>query len=567
MVSAFTWQCIGAWQDSQTTDEAVHLTAGRGYWQTGSFALNPEHPPLFKLWAAAPLLLMPQTQVNTSTTTWQSQNQWDIGRDYLYRDGAAYRYSTQSLLFYGRLQMILIWLGLVITLAVFCWRRWGAWPAVVATTTFAYDPTWLGHGHLVTNDVSTAFAYLGTFLALRWLLVGWSRSRLWMFGFIFGIAQVTKFSVAILWVLIPLVLIVGLWLRWPQLTWRRFGHIFMVCVLMTTVVAWLAYGGRWTRIDRDPRIHQLWSERAELVQGQNLNSVPPYTRFFVRLADTSSLTGRLLERAQSFTIPAYWYWRGFFSAASHNVYGHAAYVLGQTSEQGWWYYFPVALSVKIPVISLLLLVLAGGLAVTRPRRWWQSKSMDIWLLAVPPVFFLAWSMGSHINIGVRHIFPTYVFVPLGIAAAVSWLGQRSTRWLNIVGVSVVATTIFVTTLAWPNTIGYGNALAGGTAGLHRVLLDSNLDWNQDIIRLQRWLATHRITNGQIALFGSIPYAEIFAGFNPVPRDWQIAAGLTPSGTIIISAGILYDPNNEFHWLWSYRPTERIGSSILVFTFR
>jgi hypothetical protein len=39
--------------DSFTFDEAYHIGAGAAYVQTGDFPLNPEHPPLVKLWTGA----------------------------------------------------------------------------------------------------------------------------------------------------------------------------------------------------------------------------------------------------------------------------------------------------------------------------------------------------------------------------------------------------------------------------------------------------------------------------------------------------------------------------------
>jgi hypothetical protein len=46
---------IAARLDSFTIDEAWHLTAGVSYARTGDFRMNPEHPPLVKLWVGAAL--------------------------------------------------------------------------------------------------------------------------------------------------------------------------------------------------------------------------------------------------------------------------------------------------------------------------------------------------------------------------------------------------------------------------------------------------------------------------------------------------------------------------------
>ena len=40
---------------SATIDEGPHILAGHRHWQCGDFGINPEHPPLLKLLATAPL--------------------------------------------------------------------------------------------------------------------------------------------------------------------------------------------------------------------------------------------------------------------------------------------------------------------------------------------------------------------------------------------------------------------------------------------------------------------------------------------------------------------------------
>src|SRR6476620_1579210 len=45
-------------RETQTWDEACHIFAGYSYWTHGDFAMNPEHPPLLKLLATAPLLTL-----------------------------------------------------------------------------------------------------------------------------------------------------------------------------------------------------------------------------------------------------------------------------------------------------------------------------------------------------------------------------------------------------------------------------------------------------------------------------------------------------------------------------
>ncbi|MEK7537746.1 MAG: hypothetical protein AAB619_02115 [Patescibacteria group bacterium] len=573
IASAFTWQSIGAWQDSQTTDEAVHLSAGRSYWQTGDYRLNPEHPALFKLWAALPLVLTPEAQLQTDTPIWRSGNQWTIGAEYLYTSPAQARYGSHWLLWLGRLPMIVIWLGLVVTLAVWSWRRWGPWPALAVTAVIAYDPNFLGHGHLVTNDVATSFAYLGTWLILWRFINRPSWSTLGWFSLVFAAAQLTKYSAVILWLLVPFVLALARWYRRPGLTWRWWWRALLALVVVTSVATWTVYGWRVNRIDRDPRITQLWQERQDLVSRDAVDTVPPLIQKFIAWSDPATATGRMFERVQRFSIPGYWYWRGFFSTTSHNYYGHAAYLLGQASTAGWWYYFPVALFVKTPIlllVSVLSLVIINAKRFyrrLRQRAWSRLVPFDFWMLGFPPLIFLGWSMTSHINIGVRHVFPAYVFWPLAVGSLLAVIGRRWPRVRSAVAVTVAVLTVSVATLAWPHTIGYYNGLIGGTAQGHRYVLDSNLDWNQDIWRLRRFLDTQRFPEVHLALFGSIPTETIFPERLNVLGDQEVAAGVRPTGVVVISAGQLYNLDGPFSWLRPLTPRWRIGSSINVYDFR
>src|ERR1044071_969030 len=84
---------------STTIDEPVHLSAGYSYWLTRDFRMNPEHPPLAKLIAAAPLLLI-RPNLNTSSNAWRTASEYQFGTDFIYSNNA------DRLLFWSRLMMI-----------------------------------------------------------------------------------------------------------------------------------------------------------------------------------------------------------------------------------------------------------------------------------------------------------------------------------------------------------------------------------------------------------------------------------------------------------------------------
>ena len=74
---------------SASSDETTHLPAGYTYVRTGDFRLNPQHPPLAKLLAAAPLLaLEPKLELDSKAWTSTPPDEWNFGRHFLYSNDA-----------------------------------------------------------------------------------------------------------------------------------------------------------------------------------------------------------------------------------------------------------------------------------------------------------------------------------------------------------------------------------------------------------------------------------------------------------------------------------------------
>src|SRR5262249_40008172 len=101
-------------------------------------------------------------------------------------------------------------------------------------------------------------------------------------------------------------------------------------------------------------------------------------------------------------LPAPEFFDGISAAIRHNKQGHPAYLLGERSTKGWWYYFPVALSVKTPVAFLIMLLLS-----IRPC-WKHRAKPDFFLPLAFSVGVLLTGMSGNVNIGVRHILPVYM---------------------------------------------------------------------------------------------------------------------------------------------------------------
>jgi Dolichyl-phosphate-mannose-protein mannosyltransferase len=176
---------------SATTDEPVHLAAGYSYWKTHDFRINPEHPPLAKLIAALPLLLL-HPKLDTNDDNWRASAEYPFGFNFLYRNDA------DRLLLWSRVAMVgLAGLGLLVT---FLWARdlFGVPAGFFAAGMYAFSPNLLAHGTLVTTDVPLA---VFTVLTLYFF---WKRKDLYS-GLALGAAMACKYSGVFLPILITVV--------------------------------------------------------------------------------------------------------------------------------------------------------------------------------------------------------------------------------------------------------------------------------------------------------------------------------------------------------------------------
>ena len=67
-------------------------------------------------------------------------------------------------------------------------------------------------------------------------------------------------------------------------------------------------------------------------------------------------------------MPAGAYIGSMINGGAHADRGHAAFLLGERSKGGWWYYFPVVATYKVPLgVAALVLLAIASLFFLRPR--------------------------------------------------------------------------------------------------------------------------------------------------------------------------------------------------------
>jgi hypothetical protein len=251
------------------------------------------------------------------------------------------------------------------------------------------------------------------------------------------------------------------------------------------------------------------------------------------------------------------------------------YLAGQFYNGGKWYYFPVAAFFKAPLATIVAVILALWIGVGALRRGMLKSSEARWAaiaLFVPAAMYAMVAITSNVNIGLRHSFPVYpfVFIGVGLAAARVWPAARGAR----VAIVILAIGLFVeTAAAYPNYINFFSIAVGGPKEGFNLLSDSNLDWGQDLPALAAWQGKNPDSPLYLDYFGrcdpavyGIRYLNLPGGYEYGP-DPQV-----PDGPCVIAVSSTYlrllyayaEPPEWFKMIRDKKPEAVLNGTIYVY---
>ncbi len=505
---------------SHTVDEPGHIAAGMEWLDRRTYTFEPQHPPLARVMTALGPYLAGERSHGNREMPREGFEILNARNDY---DHILALARTGILPFF--------WIA---CLVVYFWGRrcFDSITGLMAVLLFTQLPGILAHSSLATTDMAlTAFVGAALYGTLAWFESP-TLGRALVGGGCLGLAVLCKFST---FAFVPAALLtVGLWYlasERPSLRAmlsdanERLLHV-AIGIAVAAVVIWAGY-----RFSFGPPGGAGWS------------------------------------------VPAPEFYTGIVDLIAHNREGHDNYLLGRHDRAGWWYYFPVALSVKAPLAFLFLAVAGAATAIWRrtPARWPLACSIGILLVAMP----------SHINIGTRHVLPVYIGLAV-VAAAFAVDGLREWRRSPWLAAAIAGSLIWLVAsvgISHPDYLAYFNATAGEEP--ERIIADSDLDWGQDVKRLAKRLRELGATEvamlpqalsgesvdmwvSQLRALGLPPIRKL-DGMTPSP-GWNavFVFALKTHPEWLVRDGSWPPPNAL--WPERIKPRERVGKTALLYYF-
>ena len=514
-------------------DDSMHMPAGYSYLLTRDYRLNQEHPPLIKLISGLGLWRL-HPRFPFESPGWQQASTPRDPEDGMVKIEEAFFETNASqfeqIAFYGRLPVLFVALLLLVAVWWLTRALFGPLASLIAVFLLATEPNIIGNATVVQNDIASALMLVVFVIALRRFLVNGRAKNALVVGCALGVALVTKYS--------------------------------MLVLAPVSVLALLAWA-----------IRQLIHRRCPLSSIILCSSVVFISAYVILIAIYAFHVDRIDGLPP--LLPRYFVY-GVDMVVQDSREGRPAFLLGQVSDTGWWYYFPVAFVLKTAIPFLLASI--GGLVWAAVQVVWRKRYAVLYAL-VPGLGYLAMTMTSHLNIGVRHLLPMFPFAAISGAAFVSALFDFLYQRRRALAVTVLVVAFFpslaIAICAYPNYLTYFSPFAGGGAHGWQTLSDSNVETGQEVKPLAQYLKAR----GQTRVTGIMVGGEFLRFYGVQLNDfpsWEdedddsdepdaVDTDYVAIGAWYLSEVDLTDKQKEIIDVYrQQKPEAMVGDSIFVF---
>ena len=528
---------------SLTFDEGPHLAVGYTTLRTGDFRLQPVHihPPLANLISAAPLLLQDDLPDPTEINGWQANSLSAITDTVIWKYPHPARIATA-----GRTPMLLV--GVLLATLVYKWARimGGQFAGLLAVLFYAFDPNIIAHSSLITTDIVVTLLSTATLLTTTlYLFSSANRKRqpvyLILTGVLLGLTQLSKVSALALIPVVALSIFITSVIRRQKILPAIIHTAFILTAILGIgfLVLWAGYG--------------------------------------FQISQPSGGT---------FPLPASTHWEIYASLSQHYQLGHPAFALGKINSHGWWWYFPLAFLIKTPIPSLLFVftsVTSGAIHLWKKRKWRSDvfKSKHIVLISWVILYGIS-SLFSSVNIGYRHLLPLLPCLYIYSGYILSKIRIRSWKLSSVKQgwASRILAWCFIVSIAWlvigtipgtPSSLEYFNEFAGGSQGGYHFLVDSNIDWGQNLWDLYRWMEKSNVEQVKYAHYSPASPHQYGIKVDFLPPDpraikytpWDPEPGMYVIGATVLQ-GVYTSDINTYAYFRSKTPLKRLGNALFVY---
>jgi len=542
LILLFAAQAFGSlFHKSATVDEVLYIPAGYVYWKSGSYMLNPETPPLPRILCGIPLLLLTNINYDPKEPVAAFNDRYHWSFRFLFFQNAVV---AGKMIFYSRIPTILM--GMALLAAIYAWtsKLFGSMAGLFSLGLAAFEPNLIAHSSLATTDLYTAaMLFFTVFSFWIWRQNPDENKLLLIPGLFLGLALLSKSSA---WLMVP-VLFFLLWIPEGKPPCPPFKNIlrFSVILLLALLVINIVFLFHGVFVDKGELITFMLREKAQKFWFLRIILFP-----FPRLYSFSML------------------WN--LAQSMGGVHPFPFFLNGQYSNTGFWNYFLFAFVLKTPLSFLF--ALAGATIVLLKMR-------QAWFILLPPMFFLFYfSFLNRLDLGLRYVLPIYPFFIVAAGAIVPYV-MKLPRGKILLGV-LVLWSVVATGRIYPHHLAYFNELGGGSDGGYKHLVDSNLDWGQDLVELKSFLKKYGIDRIRLSYYGmSDPsYYGINYQYLPSPKfqpwtqrhrneeNFKLEKGLYAISATNI-AGIFLNNRNTYEYFRKLQPIDSVGYSILIYEIR
>ena len=458
-----------------------------------------------------------------------------------------------------------IFSSVILAIYVFCWARqlYGIHAGVLALSLYILDPNIIAHSRLVTQDIFSACSvFIATYYFWNFLKFG-GRKNAVLSMITFALAQIT-----------------------------RYGSIYLIPIYLVLVIGF--YGSTLVKLFQTKSFKMIFSSIRKLVYYTLLfflttiliiNLSFSFDKTFTKFGDykfesqflNSLQSNSALLRQIPVPVPVAYIQGIDFGKYKHETgFGSgASYLMGRLGIEngrltGFKKYYLITFIYKVPIATQLLLLMAiiSLIKYRNHIKFWQNEAF----LIIPSLFFLIVFSLSIAQLGIRYILMIFPFIfVLSSRVTLGWTALKNKYRIFIIS---LVTYLLISNLSYfPHYISYFNELLVDRKMGYTILADSNLDWGQNWIYLEKYLERNPDAT-YIRYSRKKKKLEFLKGRQGVdPRKFKdrlltIDAKNFKGGLVAIQAnqlvGVINDPK-IFQWLReNKKPLDHIGYNFLIF---